>query len=115
MRFTFSTEAVEGTLYVNPTDKVLMDEAANAALLIICAFSRRISLSQTNEAIQRMLKAESVGPLLHPTLWAAKDAFKRHAAGIEVVRRFEDLRRAIIEFDEIMGVDPYALQSTEER
>jgi len=111
MEFKFDSDAVSGNLTVNPGVQVLKDDTANAVLILCCAFARRVPIGQINDAIRQGLRAESIGPILHPEAWMAKDAFRRHSTNLDILRRFEDFRRALMDADEALGVDPHALEA----
>lgn len=109
MKVLFNGSDVTGELNIAAENGVLSDDDQNAVLMLICALTRRIALSQVESAIRRTQRAGTLGPLVNPEAWE-HNAFTVHNANLDVLRRFEDLRRALIEVDTITGRDPYAQQ-----
>lgn len=72
-------------------------------LEIILHACRGVSLLHLQQAIRTAERAQSVGPIFHPSAWT-KEADRMHALNLDILRRFEDLRRALAEADEVQEV-----------
>lgn len=108
-RFNFTADWIKGELVIEPVADVIEKPTANAAFMAACAFVRKIPVSSLSVALAKMLRAEAAGPILNPSAWTG-NAFNRHSAYIDVMRRMEDLRQALITADQVYGLDPYIFE-----
>lgn len=72
----------------------------NPYVSLAVSYVRNIPLHELTETIRLMQRAETLGPIIHPGAWLGHVG-KIHSANLDVLRRMEDLRRSIIELDEI--------------
>ena len=87
----------QGILALTPVDEMVLS--------VVLGHLRLIPVESIVKAIEKANTAEAVGPILYPEAWSRK-ASNLHSANLDVLRRVEDLRRALTELDRLVAADP---------
>jgi hypothetical protein len=90
-------------LPIGSQGKLPLGNGEDILLELLLHHFRSVSVAYLSTAVRKAATAQSVGPLLKPEAWMGKGVDEIHARNLDVLRRSEDLRRALEELDEAVA------------